>query len=150
MEDLHKNDANCKNVPGYIKLLLAKAEEVEDIVLISQTKKSVVFKIPENGWGDVHGKSITLSHTCAKDTHTVDITCILQAIQADIEVTLADMCGQRYIAKLVDRNGVAWLAGSKEEPLRFSYEHIGEAKASGLHAYKIRLSRSMTNPLFRL
>lgn len=149
MEDLYKNDANCKNIPGFSKLFLAYDNEIVSAELSTPNSRTVVFAQGKN-WGNVPGKKIQVSSTFTDGRYNLKISCLLYATSTDIEAVMSRMCKQKFVAKVLDRNGREWLAGMPDEPLNFEYEHVGDAEVSGQRVYKITLQRETTYPLCRL
>ena len=149
MEDLHKNDPNCGNMPGYTGLWLAADEEIASDSLVAANKRSVTF-LSGGKWGRVEGRGIDVSSAFSEGSYTLEITCTLQGTRTGVEARLRDMTRQRFLAKLRDRNGTSWVAGTKSEPLNFDYEHTGDSETTGQHLYQIRIFRETTEPLYLL
>jgi len=147
MEDLIKDI--CVNVAGFYKLWLCTDDEVQSIDTIDYKTKSVQF-LPAKDWGLVECNKIELSNKFASGIYDLTLTCNYNATPSIADTRLNNMCRQKFIARLKDKNGKFWLLGSKEEPLNFEYEHVGTPKGDGEHTYKIRLFRKTTQSLYSL
>lgn len=150
MEDLVKNNANCKNMPGYVGLHLVYDDEVESTPFVDTDTRFVNLVIGKT-WGNVPAREISLVSQYQGGAYSLEINGILHATRISVmELRLQEMTQKKFLARLVDRNGDKWIAGMKDEPLNFEYEHIGDSDPTGTRAYRIRLFRSTTYPVMRL
>lgn len=78
--------------------------------------------------------------------YDTEITGTLLATSTTINRTLEWMKSRRNIAKVKDNNGIYWIVGTKEQPLRFEYSHINEGRADGKTAYELRLYATTEEP----
>ena len=149
MEDLSKNDRNCPNLPGYVLLNAAYDYEVASAPMASATTRSVTLK---TGcvWGHIPCTDIALQNPFNDGVYELEISCLLHATNADVEVSLRDWCRHKFVLRLTDRNRKMWLAGMPDEPLNFAYDHIGDADATGQRCYRLRFFRSTIYPVFPL
>ena len=81
-------------------------------------------------------------------TQTVDI--LYHGNQTESVRALDEMTQCRFVVKCVDNNGVEWLVGSKEVPLRFTYESNNDGEADGETAYQLHFKATGPWPEMRL
>ena len=146
MDDLTLNNA-IGNMAGFSKLGISPENEVQSINNVNNTQKNVIFA-SGGRWALIECDSIELSHNTSEGCYENKITCNYSGVRNVADSMLNKMKGQRFIARLKDRSGVFWLIGTKEEPLNFGYEHVGNATGEGAHTYRLSLSRKTTEPLF--
>ena len=149
MEDLSKNSANCGNMTGWTGIWFTPVSEVQSLGIVDEKIRSVTFA-SGGRFARIDAKNIYLSDTNADGSRQLTITCSYRATPNQVDYRLSDMMANRYLLKLRDRNGKLWLAGTLREPLHFSYDHIGETEASGVHEYRLSFFRNLTTPLYAL
>ena len=145
MENLMKNGP-CHVMAGNKRLLIADTNEVQRIELTDFATKTVTMKTG-CGFAEISAKSIQVEVTEDGGAYSHGITCRLAGTKRKYDRLLADMTRGRWLAKIVDNTDTAWLSGSLDEPLRFTFRHIGQAKADGEHLYELAFRRDMTEPL---
>ncbi|MBQ4441608.1 MAG: hypothetical protein II899_05845 [Bacteroidales bacterium] len=145
MENLTKN-GGCHVMAGNKRLLIADISEVQSIDFTDFNSKTVTMR-SGCGFAEIFGQSIRTEVTENGGAFTHETTCRLTGTKQKYDRLLADMVRGGWIAKIVDNTDTVWLSGSKEEPLHFSFRHIGAAEASGEHLYELTFHRDMTEPL---
>ncbi len=147
MENLERNKSKCRNTPGFYKIWAAEVDEVESVDTISQSQRSVSFAAGK-GFGEIDAKNISLSDVYANGAYQLEINCDFFGIPDMVESRLRGMASNRFIVKVQDHNGQLWLAGSKDEPLRFEFTRTEDADVAGAKKYEFRFLRTGTEPLF--
>ena len=147
MENLERNKSKCRNTPGYLKIWAASVDEVDSVDTITQNQRSVSFAAGK-AFGEIYAKNILLSDVYADGAYQLEINCDFFGIPDVVESRLWYMSFHRFIVKLQDRNGQLWLAGSKDEPLRFEFTRTEDADVTGAKKYEFRFFRTGTEPLF--
>ena len=145
MENIEKN-GSCHVMAGNKRILIADVEEVQRIELTDFMTKTVTMR-QGFGFAEIKAESIQTSVTEDGGAYSHETTCRLAGTKRKHDRLFADMTRRRWIVKVVDNTDTAWLSGSVEEPLRFTFRHIGQAKADGEHLYELAFRRDMTEPL---
>lgn len=147
MENLNRKAAGCPTMPGWSGIWAATDKEVEAVAITGSSSRSVIFK--DGGkWGKIIAKSIQISDSESDGARQLTITCTFIGIAADTDRLFIAMAARRWLVRLKDRGGRYWLAGSKEQPLRFSWSHDADAKPKGSHAYTLQWSAVRSEPLY--
>jgi len=131
---------------GNKRILIADADEVQHIELTDFATKAVTMK-QGCAFAEINAESIRTEVTGSGGAYSHETVCRLVGTKRKYDRLLADMSRGRWIVKVVDNTDTAWLSGSKEEPLRLTFRHIGSAGADGEHLYEVTFSREMTEPL---
>ena len=145
MENLEKN-GSCHVMAGNKRILIADVEEVQSIELTDFMTKNVTMR-QGFSFAEIKAESIQTIVTEDGGAYSHETTCRLAGAKRKYDRLLADMTRGRWLAKIVDNTDTAWLSGSVEEPLRFTFRHIGQARADGEHLYELAFRRDMTEPL---
>ena len=145
MENLVKN-GNCNVMAGFKRILIADVAEVQSIDLVDFNTKQVTMR-SGLAFAEIQAESIQTEVTEEDGGFSHETKCRLFGVKNRYDRLFADMARRRWIVKTVDNTGLVWLSGSMEEPLRFSFSHIGQARADGEHLYELRFHRRMTEPL---
>ena len=145
MENLEKN-GSCHVMAGNKRILIADVEEVQSVELTDFMTKTVTMK-QGFSFAEIKAESIQTSVNEDGGAYSHETTCRLAGAKRKYDRLLADMTRGRWLAKIVDNTDTAWLSGSLDEPLRFTFRHIGQAKADGEHLYELAFRRDMTEPL---
>lgn len=146
MENLLKNGP-CPTMAGNRRILIAPTDEVQSIDFTDFATKSVTFKTG-CAFAEIQAENIQLSAEREDGGFAHQATCRLTGTKWKYDSLLEKMGRQRWIVKVVDNNGQAWLSGSLSEPLLFEWAHKAEAKPSDGHSYELTFKRRMSEPLF--
>lgn len=147
MENLERNISKCSNMPGFKKIWAATTDEVHIIEPVTSTLRTVSFK-DGAGYGLIDAKKISLSNVYTDGVYSLDINCEFWGIPDMVEERLRCMAAARYIVRVQDRNGVMWLAGSTETPLRFDFTRTEDSDAFGAKKYDFRFFNNSNYPLY--
>ena len=82
--------------------------------------------------------------------YTLTVDLIYHGNQTQSVRDLDAMTQCRFAVKVVDNNGVEWLLGDKEVPMRFSYSSNNDGEAAGETAYKLHFEATGPWPEMRL
>jgi hypothetical protein len=143
MDDITINNA-CGNMSGNKTLMLIPVNEIDNIEVVDMNKKILhpillrrFFKI------DVYD----LKHTSEieDDFYNNQISASIRS-KENLNATLNKLSRMRFVAKVIDNNNVAWLYGTKEEPLRFEFEYISNANSDAVKEYEIKIKGDTTEP----
>lgn len=146
MQKITKNAA-CGNMTGNRKIYIASTDEIERIDFIDVRTKKVITKAGHQ-FGEIEAEDIQFDSSEEKGRYIHEISCTLTSTKGKYDTLFDRMKNRRWVVKIEDNNNIIWLAGSLTEHFRFSWEHIGEDKASGEHSYKLSFNRENTEPLY--
>lgn len=146
MENSLKKSA-CVYMSGFKKIEYLSVKNLQSINIANFNTRSVTCK-ENTDFSLIETKKISLSNPSQDGSYNLDISCILKGVANQYDALLNQMVNDKYIIKLTDNNGVCWLAGSKEEPLNFSSNHIGDESPNGIHHYSLSFFRETTEPLY--
>jgi hypothetical protein len=146
MQSITKN-VDRKNMTGNRHISIASTDEIKEIRLASFNAKSVVFK-PNQSFGKIEATDILLNCREEEGNYLHEISCRMVSTQGKHDALFNRMKNKRWIVRVIDNNNLSWLSGSLAEPLRFRWEHIGEEKAVGQHAYELFFERKCSEPLY--
>jgi len=145
MDDLLKN-SSCQLMAGNKKIFIVDTDEVQGIDLINFRTKRIVLK-PGFRFAQIQADSIEADVELTDGGFSHEIDCVFFGVKNKYDRLFADMTRRRWIVKFVDNSNDIWLSGTKDEPLRFSFRHIGNPKPDGTHHYELSFSRVMSEPL---
>ena len=145
MQNLERN-GNCHVMAGNKRILIADVEDVQSVELTDFMTKTVIMRTGR-AFAEIRAESIQTEVTEEDGGFSHETKCRLFGVKNRYDRLFADMARRRWIVKTVDNTGLVWLSGSMEEPLRFSFSHIGQARADGEHLYELRFHRRMSEPL---
>lgn len=139
----------CQNIPGFLKLYAAYKS---DISILTQVNENSVMLEMEEGkeFGEIDCKKISLSNQYNDGTFNLEINAFIIFTSEYLDKFLLEMTNEEFIVILKDRNEVHWVAGTLDEPLKFSFVHFGEENIFGKHGYAITFFRKMQDPLLVL
>lgn len=146
MENLAKNGA-CTAMAGNKRILIAPTDEVESIDYTDFATKSVTFR-SGFAFAEIQAENILLTAEGTGGAFEHRTTCRLSGTKWKYDSLFEKMARQRWIVKVVDNNGQAWLSGSLSEPLLFEWTHHAGAKPTDEHVYELTFKRRMSEPLF--
>jgi len=148
MENIKKNA--CMNfAAGYTKLMIAPVEEIKSVDLIDVNTKKVTLNTGGR-FAEIEAENIQYGSQNTDGVYECGIQCNLHGNNPDLASTFEVMTKKRFIVSIYDKNGVWWIQGDTNEPLRFEYSQLSEPKAPGFSGYKLKFIRKTTLPLCRL
>ena len=145
MEDITKN-LSCGNIPGFKKIEIVPVSEVKSMRRVQYNKYDIEL-VTGGRFAKIEANNILLNSKTEQSSN-ITITCTFVSTREGLDAMFDDMTRNRYIVKLTDNNNKLWGAGMPEEPLRFSFSHIGDAATSGKHAYTLNFLRSSKKPIY--
>jgi hypothetical protein len=146
MKDIKANN-KCVNTTGYKSLYIIPLSEVLAVNLIDKQTKEVIFA-QDGSFGKVDCFDIKVQSKYEKDAYQHKITANFRSV-ADESVLFNSLAKNRFIVKVVDNNGQSFMYGSKSEPLRFSFEFIGNPKPSQVKEYQLTFYGETTFPAYK-
>ncbi len=146
MQKIEKNAA-CGNMTGNKNIFIASTDEIENIELVDIRTKKVILK-DGHEFGRIEADTIRLNSKEEEGRYIHEISCTLTCTKGKYDTLFDRMKNRRWVVKIEDNNNTVWLAGSLCEPLRFGWEHIGEAVPSGQHCYLLSFRRESIEPLY--
>ncbi|MDD4847613.1 MAG: hypothetical protein PHR53_02465 [Bacteroidales bacterium] len=146
MENINENNV-CPFMVGFCRLQILPVDDLQSITTLSLTERNA---IPKTGcsFAAFDCRNIQLSDIVEDGYHQLDVEADQVGTRNKHDALFNSMLPMMYILKLTDNNGITWLLGSKEEPLHFSYSHVGDPLPDGSHQYRIVFSRKTTQPLY--
>ncbi len=146
MENLEQTTGSCAPMSGFARLWFTAIGEVAAVAYTSLTTRAVSLTA-SGSWGAITAKKIQLTDNESDGVRSIEITCSYRGVAGQTDTRLSALEKGRYLVKLKDRNGKLWLAGDKETPLHFSYDHTADADAAGLHEYQLRFYGTLPVPV---
>jgi len=146
MEKIKKNAA-CGNMTGNRNIFIASIDEIESIELVDIRTKKAIMK-PGHQFGEIEAENIQFNSQEENGRYIHEISCTLTCTKRKYDTLFDRMKNKRWVIKIEDNNNTVWLAGSLTEHFRFSWQHIGEDKASKQHSYELTFNRESTEPLY--
>ena len=145
MENITKN--RCMSfAAGFNKISIAPVNEVESVDLANiNTKKATL--VTAGRFAEIEAENIQFGNSQSDGAYETIIQCDFRGNDPDTVHRFDAMTKNRFIVTIRDRNGVWWIQGDKNEPMRFEYSQITEPKAPGFSGFKLKFIRKTTLPL---
>lgn len=133
--DFEKNPI-CAAIAGIESVYYADIEIVNSIM--PTTGGVNVTLTTGHNWSVIESdqaKATTEYQDTLSWNHLVEL--VYHGNQQSVEANLKEMTERRFVIKVVDNNGVAWLYGHECSPLRFRYTSENDGEADGTTAYSL-------------
>jgi hypothetical protein len=145
MNDIKANN-KCMNTTGYKALYITPLNEVDAVNLIDKKTKEIVFAT-NGSFGKLAVFDIKVQSNYEGDFYKNKITANFRS-SVDESILFNSLTKNRFIIKVTDNNGHSYIYGSKDEPLRFSFEFIGNPKPSQTKEYQLTFYGETTFPVY--
>lgn len=144
--------ANCamRSMAGMRGVEFIDAESVESITPRA-TGTELVLK-PMEGWNRLQvkmGEATMTSNEDAGNAYANEVSVTFRGLGGEWERMVEQMKQKRWVLRLTDNNGVQWVVGNKEVPMRFGFNIINDGSATGRSAYEMRWHNTSRRPAER-
>jgi len=141
MQDIQANN-RCKNMTGYCALSITPLNEVSAMNFTYDGKKEIVFS-QDGSLGKIDVFDIKVQSNQDSDFYKNKITANFRSAD-DMNSLFDRLSKNRFVVKVTDNNGYSFIYGSKEEPLRFSFDFIGNATPKQAKEYQLTFAGETT------
>lgn len=133
--NLRRNPA-CASMSGIKKI---EFTEANNVTAFTRSARGISLSAAASAWRAIElDEGVMSSPDNGNGGYDTEITGVFCATGTEIDRTLAEMREQRFILRLTDNKGVKWIAGTRDQPLRFEYGHNNDGTPDGKTAYDIR------------
>lgn len=139
----HNPDAN--NMAGICKALIIERESIDSILPYKDEVKIILKNNPETY--SIRTREIDVSSTMVRAglyDHSVQIR--LHVKNVNYAMTFDAMARKRFVVVLTYNNETQYAIGTKDEPLRFTFDDTSDGKPDGTTAYTITLTGKTFTP----
>ena len=147
MKDIKANN-KCVNTTGYKALYIIPLSEVLAVNFIDKQTKEVIFS-KDGSFGKVDVFDIKIQSKYEDDAYKHQITSNFRSL-VDESVLFNSLSKNRFIVRVTDNNGNSYIYGSKSEPLRFSFDFVGNPKPSQTKEYQLTFYGETTFPAYSI
>ena len=147
MNDINANH-KCTNMTGYKALYITPLNEVSAVNLIDKQTKEIVFAAG-GSFGKIDCYDIKVQSNYDSDFYKNKITANFRS-KNDMSHLFNSLTKNRFIIKVTDNNGYSYIYGGKDEPLRFSFDFVGNPNPKQTKEYQLTFYGNTTFPAFKI